>query len=131
MSFDQYYFANSDLGNGYSAVKIGDSRSTSTNASNYRGNITKSTLHGNSHMTSPGKMLENSVFGSLVERGMAKQVGNSETYIVKNSTANSISRIVQPSGGVVTHGKLQQMMNSRINYSDNRRVHGNTKADPF
>lgn len=131
MSFDQYYFAAESLGNGYSRVKFGDSRSISINSSNYRGGMEKGTLHGNSNRNSPGKFLEENLLHRLVDFGMAKRIGQSETYIVANSTAASLRRIAYPNGGIVTHDQLYAMANAKIYFKENRRVHGNRVANKF
>lgn len=131
---DQFYFEKKSLNNGNSVVKFGDSRSSSDNTSNYRGEATKHHVHGNANDGhSMGKQLEQHYLQPLVEKGMAKQIGQSESYIVKDSTAASLQAKVSPlqSDSYVTAAQRGQLLNGRVNYKDDRKVHGNVKGDKF
>jgi hypothetical protein len=132
---DAFYFArdNNAAGNGYSVIKFGDTRSNSANESNYRGQVDTYQVHGNSSRSSAGKTIESNLMSDLVDRGYAQRIGNTESYIVKESMADRIQAHVyqKVDPGVVTHTQIDSLANTRIRDNDDYRVHGNAKGKPF
>jgi hypothetical protein len=92
-TFDGFYFVSKDYPNvdGYKVVKFGDTRSTSSNFSNYRGTAIKMFLHGNNSDSSVGKQLEN-ILKDLVSNELAIQIGSSESYVVTDSTFTTLKK---------------------------------------
>jgi hypothetical protein len=90
-TFDGFYFVGKDYPNvnGYKIVKFGDTRSTSSNFSNYRSTAITMFLHGNNSDSSVGKQLE-TILKGLVLDGLAIQIGSSESYVVTDSTFTSL-----------------------------------------
>lgn len=72
-------------------VKFGDTRDTSSNTSNYRGDSDSIGILGNNGDRSLGKRFEQDVLQGLEERGMATRIGSSESYLVKDSTYNTLN----------------------------------------
>eukprot|EP01125_Pyxidicula_operculata_P021203 TRINITY_DN8081_c0_g1_i1.p1 TRINITY_DN8081_c0_g1~~TRINITY_DN8081_c0_g1_i1.p1 ORF type:complete len:132 (+),score=10.83 TRINITY_DN8081_c0_g1_i1:129-524(+) len=127
------YFTSKEAGEGYMVVKFGDTRSESDNTSNYRADVDSISVHGNNNDSSLGKHFQEAVLDSLVERGMAAQIGNTESYLVKTSTYNTLQSNwdKNTSGNYLSKDEINSIANQQINSGYGRAVHGNAKGEPF
>jgi len=129
-----YFVSKQATSDGNMVVKFGDSRSDSTNDTNYRRLAGAVNVHGNSDEVCVGKYFQIEVLDRLVDQGMALQIGGSESYIVTISTYKTLQKnwdFNTAGGKPILKEDIDAIANQQVNFLPDREVHGNCTGNKF